>query len=116
MSPSQLNPGTTARERQNVGLICGGNDVDDEFALGKKKVSEPALRGGAVCGAAAGARPGASDHAATPLKDAWHELYMGMGEEDQHCSWTYWGDRVVTAKGNNEGWRLDYCVVCVHAG
>ena len=50
------------------------------------------------------------------IKDAWHELYKGKGEEEQHCSWTYWGDRVVTAKGNNEGWRLDYCVVCVYAG
>ena len=125
-----LYPGTTRAERGNAGRMWGGNDGDGGGGEGddepaweitskagkKKKYSERALRGGAVCGAAAGARPGASDHAATPFKDAWHELYKGKGEEDQHCSWTYWGDRVVTAKGNNEGWRLDYCVVCVHAG
>jgi exonuclease III len=110
VSASQLNPGTTAGERQNAGLIWGGND--GEYAQELKTSSELALRGGAVSGAAAGARPGASDRAVTPFKDAWHELYNGQGEEEQHCSWTYWSQRVSMAKGNNEGLRLDYCVVC----
>ena len=97
-----LYPGTTRAERGNAGRMWGGNDGDGGGGEGddepaweitskagkKKKYSERALRGGAVCGAAAGARPGASDHAATPFKDAWHELYKGNSvkrKDRNHC-------------------------------